>query len=105
MRCKTLYENGRIYTMDEEMPYAEWVAVDEGRIAAIGRGKAPQTIEACRVIDLEGMTMLPGLFDSHMHGTPTGASLSDVDLTNAANIKDVLDLIEEAAAGKMMIRG
>ena len=100
MRCKTLYENGRIYTMDEEMPYAEWVAVDEGRIAAIGCGKAPQTIEACRVIDLEGMTMLPGLFDSHMHGTPTGASLSDVDLTNAANIKDVLDLIEEAAAGK-----
>lgn len=98
MICKTLYVNASVYTMDEEMPYANWVAVDEGKITALGTGNAPDTIEARRTIDLGGMTMLPGLFDSHMHGTPTGASLSDIYVGDASCIQDILNKIETAAA-------
>ncbi len=95
MICKTLYTNAVVYTMDDEVPFANWVAVDQGKIAALGCGQAPNTIEASRTIDLEGKVMLPGLFDSHMHGTPTGASLCDINLLNATCIQDILNLIEE----------
>lgn len=41
-----------------------WVAVDGGRIVAIGRG-APETGQ---VVDLGGAWLLPGFVDLHMHG-------------------------------------
>ncbi|WP_439577877.1 amidohydrolase [Elioraea sp.] len=40
------------------------VAIDGGRITAIGEGTAP---EAATVIDLGGALVLPGLTDGHMH--------------------------------------
>lgn len=95
MYCNTIYHNGTIYTIDDEMPLAHWAAVDNGRIVAIGQGDVPQTIEAQRQIDLKGDVMLPGLFDSHMHGTPTGAALCDISLEGARTLAEVLGRIEE----------
>lgn len=41
MYCNTIYHNGTIYTIDDEMPLAHWAAVDNGRIVAIGQGDVP----------------------------------------------------------------
>ena len=95
MVCDTLFYNGTIYTMDEEVEQAQWVAVTDGRIAALGMGEA-SFIEPKKAVDLEGKVMLPGFIDSHMHGTATGESLCAVDVYEANCIQDVLDIMKEA---------
>jgi len=52
----------RVLTPDTE---AEWVALDEGRIAAVGDGDPP---EARETIDLSGRLVVPGFIDLHVHG-------------------------------------
>ena len=91
MVCDLLIKNGAIYTMDDGIPYAEWVAVADGKILALGMGDASY-IEAKSVIDLKGKVVLPGLIDSHMHGTATGEALNAVDVAPANCVQDVIDL-------------
>ena len=95
MVCDVLYYNGVIYTMDEEIEKANWVAVSEGKIYALGMGE-PKQIEAKKYIDLENKIMLPGFIESHMHGTATGESLCAVDVYAAKNIKELLAIVAEA---------
>src|SRR5437870_5576236 len=72
-----ILHNGKIVTVDPEFSIRQAVAIKDGKIAAIGTN---QTILAergakTRAIDLHGRTVLPGLFDSHVH--PLGAGLSE----------------------------
>ena len=54
---------GTIVTSVQIMPDG-WVAIDDGRIAALGTGEPPP---ARRVLDYTGKFVLPGLVDGHMH--------------------------------------
>lgn len=64
-----IYMNGSILTMEGDQPaYAEAVAVQDGRIAAVGSLAAVQAaVPGARPIDLQGRTMLPGFIDSWGH--------------------------------------
>lgn len=86
-------KNANVITMDNKSNIEEWVAVSNGRIAALGNGESP---EGKSVIDLEGKTVLPGLFDSHCHVMSTGQYLSGVDLIKATSIEEVLSMMEKA---------
>src|SRR5262249_7972734 len=65
----TIYTNGMILTINDAQPFAEAVAVKDGRILAVGardevmRHQCPSTV----VVDLEGRTMIPGFVDGHSH--------------------------------------
>ncbi|BCB83101.1 amidohydrolase [Phytohabitans suffuscus] len=60
---------GRIRTMDPARPLAEAMAVEAGRILAVGtRAEAVAAAPGgTPVEDLGGMTILPGLIDTHLH--------------------------------------
>lgn len=66
---ETIFINAHIFTADETMPAAQALAVEQGRILAIGEQaevlahKGPQT----QVVDLQGQRVLPGLIDAHTH--------------------------------------
>lgn len=74
-----VYHGGTIVTANETFDVVEAVAVEDGRIVAIGsvdevRAQAgPDT----RDVDLEGATMLPGFFDNHVHAGGGGGSLME----------------------------
>lgn len=60
--------NGRFWTNDPSRPSASAIGVQDGLIVAVGdvrevRGALP----GAEVIDLQGMTVIPGLTDSHTH--------------------------------------
>src|SRR5437879_2650872 len=102
MRIATILTNGRIWTTDDgrQTPdggrTAEAVAVDEaGRIAAVGTSDEVQHIAQpeTRVIDLRGMSVVPGFNDCHMHLLPYGLDLARADLSPAAGITDVPSLV------------
>src|ERR1051325_1270953 len=95
-----ILHNGKIVTVDSSFSIQQAVAVKDGKITAIGSN---QTILAergpkTRVVDLHGRTVLPGLFDSHVH--PLGAGLSEfrASLPPLDSFKAVQSYIRRRAA-------
>ncbi|MBC7260951.1 MAG: amidohydrolase family protein, partial [Chloroflexi bacterium] len=74
--------NGRVYTMDEEVPLAEAVAVRDGRILAVGDNATIRALAGAEteVLDAAGRTVLPGFTDAHIHLVHYGLSLTQVQL-------------------------
>ena len=58
---------GRIHTFDDAGTVAESIAIDRGRIVAVGAGAEAALPDGSRVVPLEGRTVLPGMIDAHSH--------------------------------------
>ncbi|HEY3859804.1 MAG TPA: amidohydrolase family protein [Gammaproteobacteria bacterium] len=57
-----------VFTADDSKPHAGWVVLVQGeRIAAVGPSDKVTAPAGAEVIDLPGMTLLPGLMDIHSH--------------------------------------
>lgn len=84
----TVYQNGRLYTLNPALPWAEAVAITDGRIVAVGNEASiashigPDT----RVVDLKGRLMLPGFQDSHIHPVGSGMEASLCDLNGLNDV-------------------
>lgn len=85
MKYDIIFTNGKIFTSDTKKPYAEAMAVKNGRIAFIGsmeelKGEAGSDLSSCadEVCDLGGKRMLPGLIDSHMHPVMIADNMSQI---------------------------
>jgi predicted amidohydrolase YtcJ len=65
----SVYTNGKIYTVDEAMPWAEAVAIKDGKFIAVGSNGdiAAVTGDSTKVIDLDGGFAMPGIHDTHVH--------------------------------------
>ena len=61
--------NGKVITVNETDEIVEAVAVRDGRILRVGSNEHVQEVvgEGTDVHDLGGLSLLPGLIDSHMH--------------------------------------
>jgi len=91
--------NGRVYTVDDQMPRAEAFAVKQGRFLAVGttdeiRGMA---VRGTEVIDAEGMTVVPGFIDTHCHPSGVG-DLYNVNLEKVKTITDIKDQLSKKVA-------
>lgn len=61
--------NARVFTADTARPWAEAVAVTDGRIAAVGAAEeiGQLAVPETRTLDLGGRLVVPGLVDAHEH--------------------------------------
>ena len=61
--------NGKVITVDDRFTIAQALAVQGGRIVAVGTTEeiATRAGSATRRIDLAGRAVIPGLIDNHMH--------------------------------------
>jgi predicted amidohydrolase YtcJ len=90
--------NGRVETVDADLPEAESIAVRGDRILAVGttaemeRFRAPAT----RVIDLGGRLVLPGFIESHGHFMGIGRARLALDLTEARSYEEIVRLVSSA---------
>ena len=94
-----LLVNGRVYTLDPERPWAEAVAIEGDRIAAVGTTAeiAARRGPATKVIDLKGRFALPGFNDAHVHIESTGALLTGANLLDVHTHPRFAQRITEAA--------
>lgn len=67
--AELVLKNGNILKVDAAFGQASALAVDDGRIVAIGDESdiISHITKSTEVIDLEGRTVIPGLIDNHMH--------------------------------------
>ncbi len=95
-----IVHHGKVVTLDDKDRVVEAIAVKDGRIVAVGedktvlRHKGPKT----RVIDAGGRTVLPGLYDSHVH--PVSAATSELvePIPNLKSLEDVFAHIRKKAS-------
>lgn len=95
-----VYHNAQVITVNDGQPEAQAVAVRDGKILAVGSDKEvmgfadPRT----KVVDLKGLTMIPGFIDAHGHVMNTGLqavsanllSPPDGPVTDIASLQDAL---------------
>ena len=61
--------NGAIYTLQPSAPWAEALAIRDGRIVAVGGNAEVERYRstATEVVDLDGNMVMPGIVDAHVH--------------------------------------
>jgi predicted amidohydrolase YtcJ len=61
--------SGKVLTVDAEFSIAEAIAIDGGRIVAVGTNDDVRRYigPATEVVDVAGATVIPGLIDNHFH--------------------------------------
>jgi predicted amidohydrolase YtcJ len=106
-----IVHNGRIYTVDPTLPWAEAVAVRGPWITAVGSNaeilalSGPET----QVIDLHGRLVLPGLCDAHIHLYDWSLARQQVLLAGCADKAEMMARIkaraEQSDTGWLLGRG
>ena len=74
-----IFFGGYILTMDDNQPVVEAIAVEDGRITAIGSKENIIKLRTwkTKIVNLQGKTLMPGLIEAHCHPIAT-AVLSQV---------------------------
>jgi len=116
-----IFHNGIVLTMEEGTPQAQAIAIRGDKILAVGSDvgilahRAPRT----QVIDLDGLTLMPGFVDAHTHilnsAGALGMDLEEVQelalengLTTLANMYCMPEFLTEMqdfeASGRLRVR-
>lgn len=102
--------NARVYTVDEKAPWAEAVAVDDGKIVSVGttadvmRWRGSGT----RMADIGGRLLMPAFGDAHVHPTFGGMAYSRCSLHAGKSLQDYQRIIAgcvEKSSGEGVIYG
>ena len=72
----TVYTNAKIYTSNDQVPWASAVVVKEDKIVHVGNDSSALAFVGsdARIVDLAGKLVLPGLVDAHTHPGMVAAS-------------------------------
>jgi predicted amidohydrolase YtcJ len=94
-----VFFNGKIVTFDPEKALVRAVAVEEGKIVALGddaeiRKSAPR---GARKYDLGGKVVVPGFIDCHTHFIQMGLDSLTIDLSQTRTIDEALSLMKGGA--------
>lgn len=99
----TVYHTGKIYTVNAEQPWAQAVAVRNGRIAFVGTddGVRSHIGPDTAVHDLRGRLMLPAFQDAHIHPIDSGIQALALSLYDLDGVMQYRERIAEYAAANL----
>jgi predicted amidohydrolase YtcJ len=91
-------QNANIITLNSLQPRADALAIREGSIVAVGAwDEVSPYAEGARVLDLAGLTVLPGFIDTHVHVLLTALSLAALDVSDARDHPELQGIVSRAA--------
>jgi len=92
-------KNAKIWTVNSQQPEAEALAVQNGKIVAVGSTAEIEKWlgKETRVIDAAGKRAVPGFTDAHTHFITGGQSLITIDLRDCENEQVFLDKLKTYA--------
>lgn len=108
--AELIIRNAVVLTMDDTNPKAQAIAIDGGKIVAIGSNEdmGAHITAQTKIYDLPGKLVLPGFQDAHNHLVWSAAELEDISLFEAATKEDLAEAIKTGAAerpGEAWVRG
>jgi predicted amidohydrolase YtcJ len=92
--------NAKVYTVETGQPWAEAVAIKDGKILAVGSATemAKRKGAATRVVDLGGRFVMPAFGDAHAHPIFGGMSHARCSLHAGKTLDDYRRIIAECVA-------
>ncbi len=99
-RASMLIVNAHVFTANPAQPFAEVVAVRDNRIVFVGSTAAAKDWQegATRVIDGQGMTLMPGIIDSHYHLFLGSMELGHIQLWEMTSLDELTQTIRRYAS-------
>jgi predicted amidohydrolase YtcJ len=100
LSAELIVTNARILTMDDDNPTAEALAVENGRILAVGSGAEIAALAgpATKRIDAKGGSVLPGFIESHLHMLMGAAELVQLQLFGVKGFDALSEKVRAYAA-------
>jgi predicted amidohydrolase YtcJ len=82
--------HGRVYTVNDKAPWAEAVAIRDGKILAVGKEVEIEKLKSAstKVVDAGGRVVLPGFTDCHVHFMGGSEALTGVILDDAKTVEE-----------------
>ena len=95
----TIFINGNIYTVDEDNPNVEALAIKADRILFAGSEEEARAFqgEHTNVMDLEGKFVMPGFIEGHGHFSGLGSSLMNLNFLKSKSWDEIVKAVEEKA--------
>jgi predicted amidohydrolase YtcJ len=98
-----IVSNAKIYTADSSFSEATAMAVDDGKIIAIGNNVDIQTKYASsNNIDAKGNTIFPGFIDAHCHFTGYATDMWKCELVGTNSFAEIVTKIKEYSTNAPM---
>ncbi|MEZ5357436.1 MAG: amidohydrolase [Candidatus Zixiibacteriota bacterium] len=93
-----ILHNGKIVTMDDNLPSADALAVKGGKILAVGNYEGMKSYIDSHTMkfDLDGLTAIPGFIEGHAHFMGLGEMASKLKLQKAQNWDDIIAMVRDA---------
>ncbi|XP_034704748.1 protein LONG AFTER FAR-RED 3 isoform X7 [Vitis riparia] len=92
--------NALIYTSDASLPFADSMAVSNGRILRVGNYSSVVQQDlpgyGTKELNLEGKIVVPGFIDSHVHFINGGLQMAQVELRGINNRDEFVRRVQEA---------
>ena len=89
-----IISNARIYTADSTFSQASAMAINDGKIVAIGNNVEIQTkYKSSNNIDAKGNTIFPGFIDAHCHFTGYATDKWKCELFGTTSYQQIIDKI------------
>ncbi len=95
-----LFVNGTVHTMDSAVPVAEAVAIQGGRIVAVGSNEDVRALtdaDDSRIIDLHARALLPAFTDCHLHFLEHSLKSTEVFIEEQLPLDETLSRVQEYA--------
>ena len=97
-----VYVNGKIYTVNEAQPWAEAVAIKDGKFIVVGSVADVEAVtgEGTDVVDLGGAFAMPGIVDAHIHPYDVYLQeyMGNLSISDQMNAGEIAAAIREYAA-------
>ena len=91
--------NAKIYTVNDQQPWAEAVVIKEGNIIFVGNDHDALQYEDSnsQIKDLQGKMLLPGFHDIHVHPVHGGVTYLQCNLSEIRGLENLLIKIQSCA--------
>jgi len=98
-KVNLIVHHATIYTADEKFSMQQAMAINDGKIVAIGTNDdILKTYDAAEMLDAKDKPIYPGFIDAHCHFTGYATDMWKLNVTATSSFEDIIDAVKIYAA-------
>jgi predicted amidohydrolase YtcJ len=98
-KVSLIIHHANIYTVDKNFSVQQAMAVNDGKIIAVGSNDdILKAYESDEINDLQGQAVYPGFIDAHCHFTGYATDLWKCELTGTSSFEEIIEKLKTYAA-------